>query len=167
MRTIGVLLVGTLVIASDAFAQQPNIAQAEKEVRQTLEAYTAAYGANDLPKYFSYFADDMTTWWNNRGRRDEPTPKKRYTELYPETMKRTGGYTGCRLEDLRIKVGPSGDAAVGSYKQICGRKNPTPGRKSITYWMSSTMFKRPEGWKIVHLHWIIEPAPPASQPSSR
>jgi len=148
--TIGAVTVAALVVASEAGAQGQKISQAEREVRQTLEDYTAAYGANNLDKYFSYFADDMTTWWNNLGRRDEPTPKKRYMELYPETVKKTGGYTGCKLEDLRIKVGASGDAAVGSYKQICGRKNPTPGREAITYWMGGRHHRRPAAG--VHVH---------------
>ena len=50
-------------------------------VRDTITRLVRAYGANDLDTYFSFFADDMTVWWNTDGRYDRPTPKAAYVKL--------------------------------------------------------------------------------------
>ena len=69
--------------------------------------YAAAYGANDLDRYFSFFADDMTVWWGTQGRLDDPTPKARYMKTWPDSVKAGGGYHSCELADLRIQAGPA------------------------------------------------------------
>jgi ketosteroid isomerase-like protein len=149
---------------SHAHAQQ-NVAAAEKEVRDTMSRYVAAYGSNDLDTYFRFFADDMTAWWGTRGRNDNPTPKAEYMNSWPGYVKKNGGYESCKFDDLRIQMSPGADAAVSSYELECIRRNPPAGQQPlITYEMTAVLFKRAADWKIVHFSFDVQqpPAPAAS-----
>ena len=154
-RSIAVLAVAALVVGVAARAEQnQGTAAAEREMREAITQFGTSYGANDLDKYFSFMADDMTAWWGTRGRNESPTPKAQYMKTWPDNVKTTGGYEGCKLNDLRVQVGPSGDAGVGSYILDCIRKNPPQGQKPpISFEMSVVMFKRANGWKVVHWNW--------------
>jgi ketosteroid isomerase-like protein len=146
-------IAASLVMVSYANEQQ-SVDAATREVRETLMKYAAAYGANDLDRYFSFFADDMTVWWGTQGRLDDPTPKARYMKTWPDSVKAGGGYHSCELADLRIQAGPDGDAAVASYKLECIRRNPPPGQQPpVTYEMTAVLFKRGGAWKFVHWNW--------------
>src|SRR3546814_830067 len=69
----GLLIAGSLLLAAgcsnDAAAPAPaetaqaDTAAVETEVRNFIEQYNADYGANDLDKYFTSFAPDLTQWW--------------------------------------------------------------------------------------------------------
>jgi ketosteroid isomerase-like protein len=162
VRTIAVLIVGILFITPDARAQK-GVAAAEKEVREVMRQYAAAYGSNDLDKYFAFFADDMTAWWGTNGRNDNPTPKAQYQKTYPDSVKKSGGYESCKLDDERVQVSPGADAAIASYKLECIRRNPPPGQQPpVTYQMTSALFKRGNTWKIVHFNWRNAAPPPAA-----
>ena len=158
-RSILMLAVGALLVGSDAQAQQ-NVAAAEKELRETITQFGHAYGSNDLDTYFSFMADDMTAWWGTRGRNDNPTPKQRYMSTWPESVKRSGGYESCAVNDLRVQAGPSADTGVASYVLECVRKNPPAGQEPpIAFEMSVVLFKRANAWKVVHWNWKVLPRP--------
>jgi len=165
MRTlpsIVLLILGSSLITSEARAQR-GVSVAEREVRETMQQYATAYGSNDLDKYFSFFADDMTAWWGTNGRNDNPTPKAQYQKTYPDAVKRSGGYESCKLDDERVQVSPGADAAVVSYRLGCIRRNPPSGQQPlVTYQMTAALFKRAKAWKIVHFNWRVEqPQTPA------
>ena len=167
MNARALIAAGSIVALSplaDSSAQ-PNVSAAEREVRETTTRLVAAYGANDLDTYFSFFADDMTVWWGTSGRNDRPTPKAQYVRSWPEYVKKTGGHEMCRLADLRVQVGPSSDAAVSSYELACVFKKATAGeRRDATYEITSVFFKRDGSWKVVHFNWRErEPAAPSYQ----
>lgn len=150
---IGVLMTAPLATVTSANEQQ-NAEAATREVRDTLMQYAAAYGANDLDRYFKFFADDMTVWWGTQGRLDDPTPKARYMKTWPDVVKAGGGYNSCQLADLRIQASPQGDAAAASYRLECIRKNPPAGQQPpVAYEMSAVLFKRAGAWQFVHWNW--------------
>ena len=165
-RSIAALVVAALVMGIAARAEQnQNTAAAEREMRDAITQFGTAYGANDLDKYFSFMADDMTAWWGTRGRNENPSPKAQYMKTWPDNVKNTGGYEGCKLNDLRVQVGPSGDAGVGSYILDCIRKTPPAGQKPpISFEMSVVMFKRSNAWKVVHWNWKPLTPPAATGP---
>jgi ketosteroid isomerase-like protein len=150
---MAVLLIVWLNLSPRVAATQ-NAAAAEGAVRDTITRLVDAYGANDLDTYFSFFADDMTVWWNADGRYDRPTPKAAYVKSWPEFVKKTGGHESCHTTDLRIQVGPSGDAAVASYALTCLFKTaPSGSSREETYEMTSVLFRRTPGWQVVHFNW--------------
>ena len=157
-----VLIIGaTILVGAYAHARQGG-GTAEREVRETMAQYAAAYGGNDVDKYLSFFADDLTAWWGTRGRLDEPTPKARYMKTWPESVKGGGGYHSCVLADLRVQAGPSADAAVSSYRLECVRRSPPAGQQPpVTYEMTAVLFKRSGAWKIVHWNWRTQNPPTA------
>ena len=101
-----ILLVPVTFLATSA---RPRPTPAEDEVRDLEQRVNAAYEANDLPKYFSFYAPDFLQFLPE-GRTDFDAYKKEWTAYIGE---------GNRVEkvdisDLHIQVGPNKDA-VASY----------------------------------------------------
>ena len=139
--------IASLMVSLPAPAQT----DAEEEVRQVVMDLAAAYGANDVEAYFSYFADDLTQWWP--GRR---VSREEYHTMWTQVVADGGGYTSVEVTDLTVQVSPSGDAAVASYLLKYTRR--TPDRSSGAFQLSPTFFKRGGEWKIVHLHYSAPPS---------
>jgi len=129
-----------------------------KDVRDTIEKLTRAYGSNDIDTYFSSYAPELT-WWGPGGRSD----KESYRKSWTESVANTGGLAGAEIEDLRIQVAPHNDLAVASYLLKVTRKNPGENRPAnVAYEMSPTLVKRDGKWQIVHLHFQVVPPRPAA-----
>ena len=157
---LAIVAVLTILGAMTGKVQQTPAAQkAEAEVRAALMDFAASYGKNDVEKYFSYYADDLITWWPG-GRRME---KETYHKSWAENVAKGGGNTTAEVTDLKIHVAPSGDAAVTSYLLKVQIKNGPPTRQTAEYQMSPTWFKRNGKWQVVHLQFSTRtpPAPPA------
>jgi ketosteroid isomerase-like protein len=145
---IFIILAGMLV-ASRATARAEN---PEQEIRELEDKINAAYAANDLATYFSFYADDFTQWLPE-GRTDLPAYRKQWTEFIQ---------SGARVEadslsDLHIQIGPSGDSAVASYilhvriRDAKGKISEEDNQESDVF------FKRGGVWKIVFLHYSSAP----------
>jgi ketosteroid isomerase-like protein len=148
------LLIVLLSLATTTLAARQNPSAAEAAVRDTITRLVSAYAANDLDTYFSFFADDMTVWWNTDGRYDRPTPKSAYVKSWPEFVKKTGGHESCHTADLRIQAAPAGVAAVASYELTCVFKTaPAGGSRDETYQMTNVLFLRNGRWQVVHFNW--------------
>jgi ketosteroid isomerase-like protein len=128
--------------------------KAEMELRDLIRDFVAAYGTNNVDKYFSYYADDLT-WWGPSGR----NTKEAYHKSWAEGVKGTGGLASANFSDLRIQVSPASDLAVASYLLSVKRNNPNPPTRTefVSYEMSPTLVKRDGTWKVVHLHFQIAP----------
>ena len=100
------VLTVTLLAAIPAAAQSA----VEQQIRDVEQQYNAAYAANDLPKYFSFLADDFGQWLPS-GRTDKASYQTSWTKFI------TGGgkVLSAELSDVQIKVGPGEDTAVASY----------------------------------------------------
>src|SRR6516225_34496 len=102
-----ILLVPVTFLATSA---RPRPTPAEDEVRDLEQRVNAAYEANDLPKYFSFYASDFSQFLPE-GRSDLAAYKTQWGQYVGEgnRIEKVG------LSDLQVEIGPSKDSAVASY----------------------------------------------------
>jgi len=125
-----------------------------KEVEELVVAFNQAYERNDLEKYFSYYADDVTQWFET-GRAELAGYKKSWHEL----IQGGGGVEKNTLSDIRIQVSPGGDAAVATYVvDVVTRAADGKKTKERAY-ETDVWYKRDGKWKIVHLHYNSKEVP--------
>jgi ketosteroid isomerase-like protein len=146
------------VAARAAAAQPADPAAAERDVRAVIAAYNADYAKNDLDAYFRAFAADLTQWFP-QGRVDLPSYRASWTKYIG---------AGNRLEaaevrDLRVQVGPSGDAAVATYVLRVTTRS-AKGEVSVEdNQETDVLFKRGGAWRIVHVNYApsrVQPGKP-------
>lgn len=139
-----ILLIGSAV-------QTPTTAS---EVEKLEVAFNGAYERNDLEEYFSYYADDVTQFFES-GRVSLADYKKDWYAL----IQRGGGVEKNALSDMKVQVSPSGDAAVATYvvdvvtRQAGGKKTKERAFETDVW------HKRDGKWKIVHLHYTSKEVP--------
>jgi ketosteroid isomerase-like protein len=144
-----------MIMASSALILAKSHAQpasAEQEVRDFEQRANAAYEANDLAKYFSFYADDFTQYLPE-GRTDLPAYKKEWIDYIGE---------GNRIEkvvlsDMHVQIGPSGDTAVASYLIHVRTKVKEGKITDEDNQESDVLFKRSGQWKVVFLHYSAAP----------
>lgn len=140
----------SLLLAAVGAAQQTTASEIEKLV----VAFNQAYERNDLEEYFSYYADDVTQWFES-GRVDLADYKKSWYEL----IQGGGGVEKNALSDIRVQVSPGGDAAVATYvldvvtRQVGGKKTKERAFETDVW------YKRDGKWKIAHLHYNSKEVP--------
>jgi uncharacterized protein (TIGR02246 family) len=140
----------SLLLAAVGAAQQTTASEIEKLV----VAFNQAYEQNDLEEYFSYYADDVTQWFES-GRVDLADYKKSWYEL----IQGGGGVEKNALSDIRVQVSPGGDAAVATYvldvvtRQVGGKKTKERAFETDVW------YKRDGKWKIAHLHYNSKELP--------
>lgn len=127
---------------------------AEQQIRQLEDRVNAAYAANDLATYFTFYADDLRALYP-----DGPTTLPAYRTEWTAFIKGGGGIVSFTDSDMRIQVSPKGDSAVASYLATVATR--TPGKRVSTSRFSETdvWFKRAGQWKIVEIHYSENPAP--------
>jgi ketosteroid isomerase-like protein len=144
-----------LVIASSAVILLQSHAQPtgpEQEVRDVEQRANAAYEANDLAKYFSFYADDFTQYLPE-GRTDLPAYKKEWSDYIGEGNR----IEKVQLSDMHVQVGPSGDTAVASYILHVRTKLKDGKITEEDNQESDVLFKRNGQWKVVFLHYSAAP----------
>lgn len=124
----------------------------EQEVRELERQVNAAYAANDLPKYFSYYAADFSQWLPE-GRTDLPAYQRQWTNF----IHSGGRVESVKIEDLHVQMGPSGDSAVASYLLHVTTKSAQGKVTAEANQESDVLFKRNGEWKIVFLHYSAAP----------
>jgi len=143
-----------VVLASILILSKPGrgAASAEQEVRDLEQRANAAYEANDLPKYFSFYADDFTQYLPE-GRSDLTAYKKEWTGYIGEGNR----VQKVTLSDMHVQIGPSGDSAVASYI-IRVETKLKDGKITVEdNQESDVLFKRGSQWKVVFLHYSAAP----------
>jgi ketosteroid isomerase-like protein len=151
-KTAIAVLAGACALIVAATYAMPRPATPEEEVRALEQKVNADYEANDLPKYFSYYAADFTQYLPE-GRNDLPAYKKEWTEYIGSGNR----IVKVEISDMHIQVGPSGDTAVASY-MLHVRTHLKDGKiTDEDNQESDVLFKRNGEWKIVFLHY--SPAP--------
>jgi ketosteroid isomerase-like protein len=149
-----IILVAFIALAGALFASRAKTpaGNAEQEIRELEDRINAAYAANDLGTYFSFYADDFTQWLPE-GRTDLPAYRKQWTGFIQGGAR----VESDSLSDMHIQMGPSGDTAVASYilhvriRDAKGKVSEEDNQESDVF------FKRGGVWKIVFLHY--SPAP--------
>ncbi len=140
----------SLLLAA-AGAPQPSTAS---EIEKLVVAFNQAYERNDLETYFSYYADDVTQWFES-GRAGLADYKKSWYEL----IAKGGGVEKNALSDIRIQVSPGSEAAVATYAvDVVTRQADGKKTKEKAY-ETDVWFKRDGKWKIVHLHYNSREVP--------
>jgi ketosteroid isomerase-like protein len=144
---VGFVFVAFFLIRVGSGASSP-----EQEVRDLEQRANAAYEANDLPKYFSFYSDDFTQYLPE-GRTDLPAYKKEWSEYIAggNRVEKVG------LSDMHVQVGPSGDTAVASYMIHVRTKLKDGKITDEDNQESDVLFKRSGQWKVVFLHYSAAP----------
>jgi ketosteroid isomerase-like protein len=143
------LLVPAVFVAISA---RPRPSSVEDEVREFEQRANAAYQANDLPKYFSFYAADFSQFLPE-GRSDIAAYKKEWTEHIGEGNR----VQKVDLTDMRIQIGPNKDTAVASYVLHVRTKLKDGKITDEDNQESDTLFKRNGEWKVIFLHYSAAP----------
>lgn len=142
---LAVLVVGCTLVLGKANARATLAGQ---EIRDFEQRANAAYEANDLQKYFSFYADDFTQYLPE-GRTNLPAYKKEWTEYIGEGNR----IEKVTLSDMHIQIGPSGDTAVASYILHVRTRLKDGKITEEDNQESDVLFKRNGEWKVVFLHY--------------
>jgi len=154
MRAGACLLVLLAPLPPAARAASP--AAITREVARLEQEFNDAYGANDLAKYFGYYAIDLVAIFPE-GRTSLADYRKSWT-AYVAAGNRL---ESAALSDLVIRVAPGGDSAVASY-QLAVRTRLAGGRVTDErFFETDVWLKRGGVWQVAHVHYSPAPAPPA------
>ena len=149
-RVVVLALIGALLASAANAAQDP----AEAQIRRLETAVNAAYAQNDLPTYFAFYADDLRALFP-----EGPTTLTDYRTSWTAFIKSGGAILSFKDSDMKIQVGPSGDAAVASYQALVNTSTPGKGVTAESYAETDVWFKRAGQWKIVEIHYSENPPP--------
>jgi ketosteroid isomerase-like protein len=145
------IIAGGVLFLALAFAGRVSMAQSsgvEQQIRGLEQKMNDAYGKNDLPTYFSYYAPDFVQWLPE-GRTDLEKYKKDWTEY----IKSGNQVLEVKLRDVTVRVGPNEDTAVIAYilyvkTKLADGKVTEEENQETDVW-----FKRQGEWKVVALHY--------------
>jgi ketosteroid isomerase-like protein len=152
------LLTCALVLAIASAAVR---ADTRADIDRLEKDFNAAYAANDLDKYFGYYADDAVLWFPE-GRTDVPSYKKMWTAY----IKSGAQLKSAELSDYHVKLSPQGDAATASYVLRVKTLEANKKMTDETFQETDVWFKTAGGWKVAHVHYSNTPAPaPAAAPA--
>jgi ketosteroid isomerase-like protein len=146
-------LLGLLVAAlPTARAAAPGAA--DKEIARLEQGFNDAYGANELDKYFGYYADDLVAIFPE-GRTSLAAYRKEWTEF----VRAGNRLESARLSDLVIRVAPAADSAVASY-QLAVRTRLADGKVTDERFFETDVWLHRNGhWRVAHVHYSPAPAP--------
>jgi ketosteroid isomerase-like protein len=146
LRTLAAALVLTSGLLPTAFAA-PDTGAVEHEITQLEQVWNDAYGANNLPKYFSYYTESpLLVFYNKR------TTLADYRQEWAKATK-TEPLESAKISDLKIQVSPSGDTAIASY-QLEVRTHHADGKTSVeNAFETDVWFKRKDAWRVSAVHY--------------
>ncbi len=125
---------------------------AEAQVRAAVVAFNDAYQRNDLDAYFAFYAGDATLIFDS-GRVVLDDYRKDWYQLVADG----GAVLSNDVSDVQIRLGPSGDAAVASYRLEVRTRYPD-GTIVVEYaWETEAWFRSDLGWRIAHLQYTTRP----------
>ena len=120
----------------------------ESTIRKLVVEFNQAYETNDLDKYFSYYADDVTQWFES-GR----VSLEDYKESWYGLIEAGGGVESNELDDIQVQVGPDGKTAVATYSLTVVTRYPDGERRTAQAWETDVWFLRDGKWQVAHLHY--------------
>jgi ketosteroid isomerase-like protein len=135
-----------------ALQAKPRPASAEDEIKDFEQQANAAYQANELPKYFSFYAGDFSQFLPE-GRSDLAAYRKEWGQYIGEGNR----VQKVEISDMHIQVGPSKDTAVASYLLNVRTKLKDGKITDEDNQESDVLFKRNGEWKVVFLHYSAAP----------
>ena len=139
-------------VAFVAISARPRPSSVQDQVREFEQRVNAAYEANDLPKYFSFYATDFSQFLPE-GRSNLAAYKKQWTEYIGEGNR----VQKVDLSDMHIQIGPNKDTAVASYVLHVRTKLKDGKITDEDNQESDVLFKRNGEWRVVFLHYSAAP----------
>ena len=130
----------------------PRPASLEDDIKSFEQRANAAYEANDLAKYFSFYASDFSQFLPD-GRTDLLQYQKEWSAYIQEGNR----VQKVELSDMHIQIGPNQDTAVASYLIHVRTKLKDGKMTDEDNQESDVLFKRNGEWKIVFLHYSAAP----------
>jgi len=111
-----------------------------------------AYGKNDLPAYFSYYAPDFVQWLPE-GRTDLAKYRKDWTDY----VQAGNTVQAVEIRDAVVRVSPAEDAAVFQYilyvkTKLADGKITEEENQETDVWLKCN-----GEWKVVALHYSSVP----------
>ena len=135
----------------------PSFAGPSADIRRLEDDFNASYAANDLGKYFGYYAEDAILWFPE-GRTDVPAYKKEWTEY----IKGGAALEQAKLSDLHIRLSPAADTAIANYQLHVRTREADKSVTDEDFQETDIWFKTAAGWKITHVHYSPAPKPAKS-----
>ena len=151
-RLIFAVLILIVPIAFLALQAKPGPASVEDEIKDFEQRANAAYEANDLAKYFSFYAADFSQFLPE-GRTDLSQYRKDWTAYIEEGNR----LQKVEMSDMHIQMGPNKDTAVASYILHVRTKLKDGKITDEDNQESDVMFKRNGEWKVVFLRYSTAP----------
>jgi ketosteroid isomerase-like protein len=145
IRTFPILFAVLTLIALPAFVAA---ADPEDEIRSMVVEFNDAYLQNELDKYFDFYAEDATLWFNS-GR----STLASYRDSWYKLIDSGGGVRKNTISDIRIQMSPSGDAAIATYQVEVETEYPGNRLSSQQAHETDVWFKTAGGWRISHVHY--------------
>jgi len=142
-------LLGTLLLLSAA-APSPG-----QQIRDLEKGVNAAYGANDLPRYFSYYAPDLRALFP-----EGPTTLPEYVKSWTAFIHAGGRIEAFTYAGMEVQVSPAADAAVASYQATARTREPSGAVHNEHFNETDVWYLRQGVWKIVEIHYSEIPAKP-------
>jgi ketosteroid isomerase-like protein len=140
-----VAVFGTSLIAQAA--SPASSAGLEQEIALLEKDCNIAYGANKLPKYFSYYADDAVLIFL-----DERTTVSAYRKMWTEEIK-TKPLESVKLSDMVIRVMPAADTAIASYQIEIRTHQPGGKITDEKFFETDVWVHKGDAWKLGHVHF--------------
>jgi ketosteroid isomerase-like protein len=151
-KVIFSVLILTVPITFLALQAKPQLASVEDEIKDFEQRANAAYEANNLGKYFSFYAADFSQFLPE-GRTDLAQYRKDWTAYIGEGNR----VQKVEISDMHIQAGPSKDTAVASYILHVRTKLKDGKITDEDNQESDVLFKRNGEWKVVFLHYSSAP----------
>jgi len=128
-------------VAAASLAAGP-VTSVTSKIRKLETDWNAAYAANDLPRYFSYYAADPVLLFD-----DAHTSLADYRKSWTKST-RTDPVISVQVSDELIRVGPAADTAVASYK-IDVQFRHADGKTSVEHALETDVwFQRNGVWRV-------------------
>jgi len=153
MKTLATWLMPLLLclpLAAHAAGGEP----VDREIARLEQTFNQVYAANDLAKYFAYYADDLVAMFPE-GRTDLAAYRKEWSEY----IKAGNRLTANTISGLLVRVSPQGDEATASYFVEVHTKL-ADGKSTVEHFQETDLWlKRDGAWKVAYVHYSPVPAP--------
>ena len=145
-------LLATTLLGLPLGAHATEVGPVEMEIASLERAFNQVYAANDLVKYFAYYADDLVAMFPE-GRTDLKSYKKEWGEFIGAGNRLTANL----ISGMVVRVSPLGDEATASYFVEVHTKLKT-GKLTVEHFQETDLWlKREGGWKVAYVHYSAAP----------
>jgi ketosteroid isomerase-like protein len=137
-----------LTMATPLTTLADNHGAVEAEIRELTNSFNEAYATNQVDKYFSFYAKDVSLYFFGARQSVE-----QYNKEWHEMVAAGGGVERNDASDLQVRVLPGGEAAVVTYFVNNQSRSPDGKVTSAKAFETEVWEKINGDWKIVSLHY--------------